>query len=126
MQTTLKVDSEWVLLHLEGTGTSEELKEVYEKAVAMAESSSVPRILLDSRESRIHPDFDGMRDLAAFALSLRRSPLPRTALIVAGNFEYGLARMFGSLIEFSDWEFRIFREAEPATRWLMEKTTRPS
>ncbi len=126
MQTTLKVQQDWLLLHFSGKGTSEELKDAFQEAVSMAESTSIPRILIDSRESRVHPDFDGMRELATFVLSLRHAALPRTALIVSGTFEYGLARMFGSLVEFSDWEFRIFRNTEPAGIWLMEETASSS
>jgi hypothetical protein len=121
METTLKIRPDWVHLHFEGRGTPEELKVAFSEAVKAAESASVPRIMIDSRESTVHPGFDAMRDLATFVLSLRRSNLPRTALIVRGSFQYGLARMFGSLVEFSDWEFRIFRDTEAAERWLIEE-----
>lgn len=121
METTIQVLPEWVLLDFSGPGTPEELKIAFREAVAQAESNSISRIMIDSRDSVVHPGFDAMRDLATFVLSLRRSNLPRTALLVRGSFQYGLARMFGSLVEFSDWEFRIFREPAIAEQWLIEE-----
>lgn len=121
MESSLKVLPEWILLEFTGRGTPADLKIAFRDAVRTAESSSIQRLLIDSRESTVHPGFDAMRDLASFALSLRRSDLPRTALLVRGSFQYGLARMFGSLVEFSGWEFRIFREVHEAEHWLVEE-----
>lgn len=121
MEFSIESRSRYVLVHFSGKGTVEEVKTAYLEAIRIAKEEELPGILIDSRESKVHPGFDAMRDLADFATTLYRSGLPRTALIVHGPLQYGLARMFGSLVEFSDWEFRIFRELEPAEAWLEEE-----
>lgn len=99
----------------------EELKAAFLEAIALTEKKNLSGILVDGRESRAHPGFNAMRDLADFVLELHNSGLPRTALVVEGSLRFGLARMFGSLVEASGWEFRIFREFEPSEAWLTRR-----
>lgn len=121
MDFSIESRPRYVRVHFSGKGTVEEIKTAWLEAIRVAKTGALPGILVDGRESKVHPGLDAMRDLALFATTLYRSGVPRTAVIVQGPLQYGLARMFSSLVEFSGWEFRIFREVEPAEAWLEEQ-----
>lgn len=118
METRVTRDRDWIVTRFLGPGTTAEVKAAFLTAIESAESAGLSRILIDSVDSTVHPAFDDMRDLARFAISLRKSKLPKTALIVRGTLQFGLARMFASLVEFTDWEFRIFKTGAEAESWL--------
>lgn len=107
-------------LSLHGDGRAEELRTVYRDLLEIVHRTGIERVLVDSRDSRIHPSFDEMREIAKFTLEMSGSLPPRTALIVSDGLQFGLARIFGSLIEFSGWKFKIFRDTESAVHWLQE------
>lgn len=119
MEATLTRDRDWMLLRFSGKGTAEEVKQAFVRAIEAAKQQGVSAILMDSVDSAVHPAFDEMRDLAHFAISLQEAELPRTAVVVGGALQFGLARMFASLVEFTDWEFRIFRSVPEAEAWLL-------
>lgn len=120
MELILEIRPRCVLIRFSGDGTPDEVKAAFVEALDACESAGLKALLIDSRQSRVHPGFEAMRDLANFALALNASELPRTALIVQGSLQYGLARMFGSLVDHAKWEFRIFRETHDAEAWLEE------
>jgi hypothetical protein len=43
------------------------------------------------------------------------------AIVVARNLEYGLARMWETLIEGSSWETMIFRSRQKAEDWIRQR-----
>jgi hypothetical protein len=72
-----------------------------------------------SKITAIHLDFMELADLAhdrreAYA----GRPAVKAAFLAASAPAYGLARMFGGLMEASPIEVQVFRKIEDAARWL--------
>jgi hypothetical protein len=126
VETRLTRDRDWIVLRFEGKGSAAEVKTAFLQALEEAKAEGVDAILLDTADSSVHPAFDEMRDLAHFAIALQDSRPPRTALVVGGSLQFGLARMFSSLVEFTHWEFRIFRSIPDAEAWLLDGADRPA
>jgi hypothetical protein len=62
---------------------------------------------------------DEVRRLAYHVTGQRKTggAPPKGALVLAGDLEYGLARMYETYLE-SDHDFRIFRDWAEAMEWL--------
>lgn len=121
MEYTLKQGPDFIELLLVAEGSVEELEAAFLEAVALARANSMLGILVDARLSRVHPSFDQIRHLADFISALRPFPPPRTALIVSSGLQFGIARMFGALVEFLPWEFVICRNEDEARNCLLKK-----
>lgn len=120
MEFKFEERSDRIDLSLHGEGRAQELRAVYRELLELISRTGIDRVLVDSRDSRVHPSFDEMREIAKFTLEMSGNLPPRTALIVSDGLQFGLARIFGSLVEFSGWKFKIFRDTDSAVRWLQE------
>jgi hypothetical protein len=73
-------------------------------------------------------DFSGCRPLLDFSSMLKFTDFigaekqgrgaTTVALVAPADLEFGLSRMFGSLIEHQGFTINIFRSREPAVQWL--------
>ena len=60
-------------------------------------------------------------DLIVFAENIRTIRLPRTvktAILTGNPLQYGIARMFQSILEHSQMNIKVFSHEEEASHWL--------
>jgi hypothetical protein len=63
----------------------------------------------------------GFSELLDFTQNLRAIQLPqpvKTAILTANPLQYGMARMFQSILEHSQMKIQIFTDEEAATEWV--------
>lgn len=78
-------------------------------------------ILIDERERDPAPSGHAIRELAHFLEErLDRLGPARIARVTHGDLAYGVARMFGLLLEPLPVEVRVFHSIEEAQAWLEE------
>ncbi|MCX6121517.1 MAG: STAS/SEC14 domain-containing protein [Ignavibacteriales bacterium] len=76
----------------------------------------------DMRE--LHGIKIGFDELMDFAENLRTIQLPqivKTAILTGNSLQYGIARMFQSILEHQQMEIKIFSNEEEAYNWLLAK-----
>lgn len=68
-----------------------------------------------------NPETEDVRHLADFVGKLAGSAATgRVALLVSGEFEFGMARMYESILSGqSSKPMRVFRDMDEATRWVL-------
>jgi hypothetical protein len=72
-----------------------------------------------SKITAIHLDFLELADVARDRREAYAGRLPvKTAFLAVRAPAYGIARMFGALLEPSPIEVRVFRKIEDAAQWL--------
>jgi len=72
-----------------------------------------------SKLTAIHLDFMELADIAAERREASYDRLPaKSAFLATSAPAYGVARMFGALMEPSPIEVQVFRKIEDAARWL--------
>jgi hypothetical protein len=86
------------------------------------------RILVDPRFDPTYRSLGDLRDVTEVTLdtletaNTAATPLfatgTRRAIVAPADAVYGMARMFATFAERSGQEVRIFRELEPAEKWL--------
>ncbi len=75
--------------------------------------------LVDLRESRHAPKSDEIREVASIMVNHHEQiGHSRSALVVASDLGYGLARMYQAIAEGSSIETHIFRDMDEARHWL--------
>jgi hypothetical protein len=63
----------------------------------------------------------GFNEIIRFTENLRTIQLPRTvksAILTSGTLQYGIARMFQSILEHPQMDIKIFSNEEEAHHWL--------
>ncbi|HEY5808049.1 MAG TPA: hypothetical protein VIT67_08780 [Povalibacter sp.] len=75
-------------------------------------------ILADFRRARVDISYDEMLEFATFLG--RHGVIGRQAIVVSGQLEFGMARMFEQLTELSvrRTDLKVFLDMEAAERWL--------
>jgi hypothetical protein len=77
-------------------------------------------LLFDARLSTGHPSSSDVQRRAAYIASLRSEGVARRCATVVGAkpYQYGLARMAATYLDFEGMEMEIFKEMEVALDWL--------
>lgn len=75
-------------------------------------------VLADLRDATVHISHDDMIEFARFLAG--RSEIGRQAIVVRGQLEFGIARMFEQLTEMdvSRLDLKVFFDIESADQWL--------
>lgn len=95
----------------------QEIKDAAARMFGRVEGARI-RVLWDLREAEFDLDPTEVRELAVFVKGRSPDRDLRTAFVVGGDLEFGLARMFGVLRETETSETAVFRDRERAVSWL--------
>jgi hypothetical protein len=103
-----------------GTLSNEDIRGVLKDGLtADGKELEYPNRLEDMRKLRgIQLRFD---DLMGFAETIRTIRLPRTvktAILTGNPLQYGIARMFQSILEHVQMNIKVFSNEEEASHWL--------
>lgn len=98
------------------------LADAQSAAVKMWQVIRGPRYLMlwDLRQAQLDFEVSDVRDLAAFATDRARSGEIRSAYVVAGDLEFGFARMFEVFRESEGVKSCVFRDWQSAIDWLRQ------
>lgn len=75
-------------------------------------------VLFDLREAHFEGDIEPLKRLAREMARMEFPFRQRVAQLVGTDLEFGLARLFDALAEGGPSEYRIFRDAAEARRWV--------
>jgi len=88
-------------------------------------------VISDSRFSPAYSAIDDVTGVSVISITneqLRQmasvsvlQPGARHALVVANDLQYGLARMYASYAEFSEYEIQVCRSIDEAYDWVIKK-----
>lgn len=103
-----------------------EAKDLVEGTLAIEEieasSPTAPdRIFTFADGSELAVGFEAIEAVAIMRNSARLKNGIRTAVVATGELQFGMARMFQSLVTNPQITIRIFRDPESATSWLASK-----
>jgi hypothetical protein len=76
-------------------------------------------VIWDLREARVFWEGEDVKALVNLILARRGTGRLRAAAVTPKDLEFGLARMYGALIEKAPVEFRVFRDMEEARTWIL-------
>ena len=108
-----------LLTHADGLVTFQDLSrhldaEERDRALELPE-------LFDARGATTDVTAEEVRRLVQRAAdTLRRIPLGPTAIVATDDVVFGMARMYAILTEDAGARVEVFRDVEPANRWLQE------
>ena len=100
-----------------GSMTLDDIKECT-SALLRATDGTASRKLWDLREASFDLDAEQVKELAGFIKELKLGPTSRSALVVAGDLEFGLVRMYEAFRESSESQTKVFRDGDLAVEWL--------
>jgi hypothetical protein len=69
----------------------------------------------------IHIGFTELMDFAQNLRTIQLSKPVKTAILTSNPLQYGVARMFQSILEHPQMEIKIFSDEEEASHWLSAK-----
>ena len=101
-----------------GSLTPSEVRESLGELYADPDPDVRKRYLFDLREATIDWHSDSVRELAHWVGANRPPGEGRTAILVAYDLHFGLARMYEMLSSDVPVEIVVFRDLEAATVWL--------
>jgi len=108
-----------------GTITLEELYDSCRQELAHPDFSKGMHLLSDFREAQSEFNHEELMEFAQYMA--QTLPTLRHAVIVSRRVGFGVARMFGSMIEASSASpspHRVFFDADEAEQWLIPPRTR--
>ncbi len=123
MPLSYEIDSKLGILriHVEGSpGPREQGELASQWANDPCYRAGMP-ILLDNRQRSELPSTPQINKMAALTERSELFPVPtRCAVLVAGDAQFGMTRMFALRSAETNLETRAFRDAAEAERWLTE------
>jgi len=122
MDIAVDPENGWGLVTVRGPVTVADMIELMPRLWAHPQYLGVTCALWDFSGCRPSLDFGSMLRFTDFIGAEKQGRGASTLAIVApADLEFGLSRMFGSLIEHQGFNINIFRAREPAIAWLMEQ-----
>jgi hypothetical protein len=98
----------------------EEPRAVIMEAIASPQFRPGTSVLFDVRQSTDNSTSDELRSRAQWLATLQAKGMASRCAIVVGPkaFQYGLARMAATHVEFQGMQLEIFQDMDEAERWL--------
>jgi hypothetical protein len=123
MDIAVDGESGWGLVTIRGPVTVADMIEFMPRLWAHPQYGGVTCALWDFSGCLPSLDFGSMLRFTDFIAAEKHGRGASTLAIVApADLEFGLSRMFGSLIEHQGFNVNIFRSREPAVAWLQEQS----
>jgi len=101
-----------------GTISLEDLRAALSELYATRPPGLPRNHLWDFREAEVDWSSDEIRGFASWVGANRQPDEGRTAVVVATDFHFGLARMYEVFSSDFPVEFVVFRDLEAATAWV--------
>jgi len=128
MPATYSFKEDLVWLRLEGTYTTDDLRQTVTDALADPELPAAPKFLMDVTQSGslTKRSANDVKSMAAFFAANAGALGDRLAILaVKGGLSYGLMRMASVHAEFHDLETEVFDDREAAITWLYQRCKHP-
>ncbi len=128
MPATYSFKEDLVWLHLEGTYTTDDLRQMVIDALADPDLPAAPKFLMDVTQSGslTKRSANDVKSMAAFFAANAGALGDRLAILaVKGGLSYGLMRMASVHAEFHDLETEVFDDREAAIAWLYQRCKHP-
>ena len=106
-----------------GTLTNDDILKVSRDAIIIDGRivNPVDRIEDMRKLESIHLGFNELSRLAQSLLTLQLPRVVKTAVLVSGPLQFGIARMFQTILHHPKMEIRIFPSEDEARRWLLSE-----
>ena len=126
MATTYAFEGDLFWLRLEGTYTTEDVRNTLEAALADPRLPATPRFIFDVAQSQSLADRSTLdvQSMAAFLGSKAEAVGGRMAIVASAPLYFGLMRMGSVYAESHDLETEVFDNTEAAISWLDQAPTR--
>jgi hypothetical protein len=118
---SIHLDQNLIRQTLWGTVTATELRNLAAAMWADPDYRKKLDIIADLRDAQVHIPYDQMVEYTQFLSG--QSDIGRQAIVVGGQLEFGLARMYEQLTEHGVGrkDLKVFFSLEDAERWLKQE-----